>query len=202
MIKETNSGHPLIKAVINLGATDNPIDYDMQLEREQEEAFYNESNGQVKERLDRAIEQRSVGNYSSQIIKPMKKFQLLEKAMRDYPAGTNVLPCFSLCEKETTGIYSLGDEGVLCMTGNTQEDFYIFMYPEDWATVVPASILSGKCAIQVTNQREFKLLMEHYESKGWKNFSDLSAAYCLKNMWTAPSYATSYENKWSSSRRK
>jgi hypothetical protein len=32
----------------------------------------------------------------------------------------------------------------------------------------PASILNGKCAIQVNNEREFKLLMENYESKGWK----------------------------------
>jgi hypothetical protein len=30
------------------------------------------------------------------------------------------------------------------------------------------SILSGKCAIQINNEREFKLLMEHYEGKGWK----------------------------------
>lgn len=30
------------------------------------------------------------------------------------------------------------------------------------------SILDGKVAIQVNNEREFKLLMEHYESKGWK----------------------------------
>lgn len=32
------------------------------------------------------------------------------------------------------------------------------------------SVLSGKCAIQVNNEREFKLLMEHYESKGWTSF--------------------------------
>jgi len=32
------------------------------------------------------------------------------------------------------------------------------------------SILSGKCAIQVNNEREFKLLMEHYESKGWRSW--------------------------------
>jgi len=30
------------------------------------------------------------------------------------------------------------------------------------------SILSGKCAIQVNNEREFKLLMEHYKSKRWQ----------------------------------
>lgn len=32
----------------------------------------------------------------------------------------------------------------------------------------PESILSVKCAIQGSNEREFKLLMEHYEAKGWK----------------------------------
>jgi len=30
------------------------------------------------------------------------------------------------------------------------------------------SILDGKCAIQVSNEREFSLLMSHYESRGWK----------------------------------
>lgn len=30
-------------------------------------------------------------------------------------------------------------------------------------------LLDGKCAIQVNNEREFKLLMQHYESKGWKS---------------------------------
>lgn len=30
------------------------------------------------------------------------------------------------------------------------------------------SILSNRCSIQVTNDREFKLLMKHYEAKGWK----------------------------------
>lgn len=33
---------------------------------------------------------------------------------------------------------------------------------------VKPSILDGKVAIQVNNEREFKLLMEHYEGKGWK----------------------------------
>jgi len=31
----------------------------------------------------------------------------------------------------------------------------------------PTSVLDGKVAIKVNNDREFKLLMEHYESKGW-----------------------------------
>lgn len=34
------------------------------------------------------------------------------------------------------------------------------------------SILKGKVAIQVNNEREFKLLMEHYESKGFKTFNN------------------------------
>jgi len=41
-------------------------------------------------------------------------------------------------------------------------------------TKQPASILSGKCAIQVNNEREFNLLMEHYESKGWKWYTGTS----------------------------
>lgn len=39
------------------------------------------------------------------------------------------------------------------------------------------SILSGKVAIQVNNEREFKLLMEYYEAKGWKSMSGTSYTY-------------------------
>ena len=137
--KLTITLHPLVKAVINLGAADNPIDYDIQLEREQEEAFYNESNGQVKERLDRAIEQRSVGNYSTQIIKPMKKHQLLEKAMRDYPAGTVAkFKSAPHVEHISNGIFHFADcncDGKLHILGGTNGD--CFYSDGDWAIPVP-----------------------------------------------------------------
>lgn len=53
-------------------------------------------------------------------------------------------------------------------------------------------LLSGKCAIQVNNEREFKLLMEHYESKGWK----LSAEYMSFGFPQTANYDNS-DNGWS-----
>lgn len=46
------------------------------------------------------------------------------------------------------------------------------------AETKPASVLDGKVAIQVNNEREFKLLMEHYDSKGWKSFDNNKPNEC------------------------
>ncbi|SMC52926.1 hypothetical protein [Pedobacter nyackensis] len=60
------------------------------------------------------------------------------------------------------------------------------------------SILSGLCAIQVNNEREFKLLMEHYEAKGWKwssNESPFEVTY--KGFGESASTALTYEDRFS-----
>lgn len=102
----------------------------------------------------------------------MKKHQLLEKAMRDYPAGTRF---------KWNGNEEYVSSGIFCFRDESPDA--VFDYQTDevvcvdkclWATIIPAekpSLLSGKVAIQVNNEREFKLLMEHYESKGWKSLS-------------------------------
>jgi hypothetical protein len=43
----------------------------------------------------------------------------------------------------------------------------------------PTSNLAGKCAIQISNEREFKLLMEHYHEKGWKSEDDSNLTECI-----------------------
>jgi len=43
----------------------------------------------------------------------------------------------------------------------------------------PTSILDGKFAIQVNNEREFKLLMEHYKSKGFVSEDNESLINCF-----------------------
>ncbi|HYH13985.1 MAG TPA: hypothetical protein VD794_02125 [Flavisolibacter sp.] len=104
----------------------------------------------------------------------MKKHQLLEKAMRDYPAGTKLRP--PACDEsfESTGLFEIHEEcgfaNVLMNYSNRIDDVFVFLDGE-WAETVKPSILDGKVAIQVKNEREFKLLMEHYESKGFKSFS-------------------------------
>ena len=97
----------------------------------------------------------------------MKKHQLLEKAMRDYPAGQTVQPPASEDKLEVTGTYFIDGGDVICLTGDTDTDFYVYLNGK-WAEIVKPSILDGKVAIQVNNEREFELLMKHYQSKGWK----------------------------------
>lgn len=101
----------------------------------------------------------------------MKKHKLLEKAMKDYPKG--VIARFKSVPKVdhlSDGIFQIldlnndGMNHVMCSKG--LNCFYSDNIKE-WAIPVKQPILSGKCAIQVNNEREFKLLMEHYENKGW-----------------------------------
>lgn len=112
----------------------------------------------------------------------MKKYELLEKAMRDYPAGTvarfksapnvqhisdGVFKLLDLNNDGNIGVFS--GHGLNCFYISNDEDGRIvreWAYPE----LDTKSLLSGKCAIQVNNEREFKLLMEHYEAKGWKSY--------------------------------
>lgn len=110
----------------------------------------------------------------------LKKHQLLEKAMRDYPAGTRFT---SYSEKfefsyTSTGLfvcwkdkYNTAAHKDSIWRVNEQGEPSGMVYNglnKEWAEVVKPSILTGKCAIQVNNEREFKLLMQHYEANGWK----------------------------------
>lgn len=100
----------------------------------------------------------------------MKKHQLLEKAMRDYPAGTKILSTSNNCQVSPplNGVYHINEYGSVQDT--TDWIVYNGTNGADWAIVVTMdtnSLLSGKCAIQINNKREFKLLMEHYKQKLW-----------------------------------
>jgi hypothetical protein len=57
------------------------------------------------------------------------------------------------------------------------------------------SILDGKVAIQVNNEREFKLLMDHYESKGWR--SKLGNVPTDTSVWYFMSDRKDYDNIFS-----
>lgn len=97
----------------------------------------------------------------------LKKYQLLEKAMQDYPAGTVAQFNKAVRGKISDGTFKIiedREDGVCVCNNNCDKYFYV---RGEWAVPVPASILTGKFAIAVNNEREFKLLMEHYESKRW-----------------------------------
>jgi len=93
----------------------------------------------------------------------MKKHELLKYAYENYPKGT---AAFWVKGKERilSGVYEILLSGDVY---DNESNFYVYDQPK-WAEILKKpSILDGKCAIQVNNEREFGLLMEHYESKGW-----------------------------------
>jgi hypothetical protein len=100
----------------------------------------------------------------------MKKHELLKYAYDNYPKGTVARFGGKAPDHVSTGKFTITDlnhnGNIQVMSDNGSECFYC---SGEWAVPVAPSILSGKCAIQVNNEREFNLLMEHYEAKGWKN---------------------------------
>jgi len=95
-----------------------------------------------------------------------KKWELLKYAYDNYTNGTK----FTWGRKDlvSTGSFELIElEDRVRIRDSSGHDVYDSDFTDGWAEIIPESIISGKCAIQVSNEREFKLLMEHYESKGW-----------------------------------
>lgn len=104
-------------------------------------------------------------------MEKLKKHQKLEKAMKDYPHGTRLLSEPTNEEIVSTGVFWVHENGnVLCQVDQMNSfSVYVDLF-DKWAEFIhetKPSILDGKVAIQVNNEREFKLLMEHYEGKGW-----------------------------------
>jgi len=93
-----------------------------------------------------------------------KKHELLKYAYENYPKGTKFKSKTIDSVFDSTGSFYFDDTEKIRCSGND----HIIYSQHGWATIVPASILSGKCAIAVNNEREFKLLMEHYAEKGWR----------------------------------
>lgn len=106
----------------------------------------------------------------------MQKYKLLEKAMRDYPAGTIARFNGTLPDHTSTGIFRITDINhngdIQVMANNGLDCFYA---DGVWATPIP--LLSGKNVVTVTNPRQFKILMDHYGEKGWKGIGGATAEY-------------------------
>jgi len=104
----------------------------------------------------------------------MKKHELLKYAYDNYPKGTKYTNLGSKEVSTSSGVFHIDSNGV-----RDSETYSFVLGTEDkWAEIIPekpASILDGKVAIQVNNKREFKLLMEHYESKGFKSHATYKA---------------------------
>lgn len=104
----------------------------------------------------------------------MKKHELLEKAMHDYPKGIKFWwPHDTVKNKVTSsGVFEINNSKWIFDKNDRSKAVF---NGDNWAEIIteekPKSILDGKVAIQVNNEREFKLLMEYYESKGWKSQS-------------------------------
>jgi len=131
----------------------------------------------------------------------MKKHKLLEKAMQDYPAGTKFKHINGDDVITSNGIFKIY-HGLKVALYNESGD-YVFN-SEKWATIIPEkpeSILTGKCAIQINNDREFKLLMEHYESKGWKCINRLehNEVDYMKESWAYHDFFGHASDEWRSS---
>lgn len=95
-----------------------------------------------------------------------KKWELLKEAYDKYHKGIKITWGTPL---ELDGNYMFLNNNTIVDSKGTWVYNGDMNYP--WAEIIPEkqpSILDGKVAIQVNNEREFKLLMEHYESKGWK----------------------------------
>lgn len=95
-----------------------------------------------------------------------KKHELIKHAYDNYPKGT--IGSWGGDPIVLTGKYNFNDDYIIDSDAMTVFDGL------NWASIIPEqpkSILDGKCAITVNNEREFKLLIEHYESKGWKTYS-------------------------------
>lgn len=95
-------------------------------------------------------------------MKKIKKHTLLERAMRDYPAGTVFISATSGHECVSTGIFSLSE--FLSVRCEPERNHVFSGLTEQWAKIVKEE---KPKAIQVKNEQEFRLLMDHFDSKDW-----------------------------------
>lgn len=96
-----------------------------------------------------------------------KKHELLKYAYDNFPKDTKFT--WGGDDIISTGKFHFNDDTIV--VGEDEIEYQVYD-GKNWAIPVKESILSGKCAIAVSNEREFKLLMEHYESKGWRCVSE------------------------------
>lgn len=99
-----------------------------------------------------------------------KKHELIKQAYDRYPKGTRFRIMGAIAECISEGSFSIDAFDSIYM--NDRNGTYVYQSGQ-WAEIIPSepekkSILDGKVVIQVNDDREFKLLMKHYEEKGWK----------------------------------
>lgn len=94
-----------------------------------------------------------------------KKHELIKHAYDNYPKGTKFMSVTTDTELISSGQFEFTSDGRII--GTPRGTVYSPEFGK-WAEIVKPSILDGNVAIQINNEREFKLLMEHYHSKGWK----------------------------------
>lgn len=108
----------------------------------------------------------------------MKKHKLLEKAMRDYPAGTSFKSLYHGTECVSTGIFYISDgvfsdaAALRCDINGVGRALYCFVRDE-WAEIIPdkpKSIL--KVAVRIENEREFELVKDWKFKKSIKTRGD------------------------------
>lgn len=86
-----------------------------------------------------------------------------------------------LCYNNVSGLQGITFKELLTLIVNDVE-------------LVKPSLLDGKCAIEVSNEREFKLLMEYYESKGWKSARVASVTEIVRLNIKDPFFIWSYHD--------
>lgn len=96
---------------------------------------------------------------------------LLERAEREYLPSVQAISAVTGAKFTPSGRFSVDDQNSVYSISEQDGNFCVYNAILDkWAHPFDEpSLLSGKCAIQVNNEREFKLLMKHYDDKGWKN---------------------------------
>jgi len=108
----------------------------------------------------------------------LKKHQLLERAMRDYPAKTvarfESAPGVDHISDGTFKIFEDTHNGI-CVVNMKDTDCFYTSKSDQWAIPVSAknahtekpSILVGDNQVQIKNRKEYELMMDYRERRGW-----------------------------------
>lgn len=90
---------------------------------------------------------------------------LLERAEKDYPKGTVAKSALVGTQFTSAGAIIINENNSVYCTGEDRGAYLVYGSINDkWAEVVSSE---KPIAIKVNNEREYDLLMEHFESKDW-----------------------------------
>jgi len=130
----------------------------------------------------------------------MEKFKILETAMSKYPYGTKFKTPKSGREVTSTGCFHILDdyEGIDCADNSGE----FVLHNGKWAEIIPSEpeksgLLDCKCAIQIYNERQYNLLMQHYEDKNWCQVANLDLTWASRQGERLAGYnAMTYHDKF------